>query len=84
MSPKELDVIASREVESQVIVAPETRDLTTLAASLTRWLAERLPKGEDLEVQSLAYPSGAGQSHETVLFDISWRSGGCSCGSIGS
>jgi aminoglycoside phosphotransferase (APT) family kinase protein len=61
---------------SDVIVAPAVRDLQVLAAELTAWLAPRLPEARDLRIENLAYPSGAGQSHETVLFDLSWSEGG--------
>lgn len=61
---------------SDVIVAPETRDLADLATSLERWLATRLPGAEGIRVTNLAYPRGAGQSHETVLFDAQWNEGG--------
>lgn len=61
---------------SDVIVAPETRDLGDLARGLTGWLAERLPEAADLRLSNLAYPRGAGQSHETILFDAAWREHG--------
>ena len=61
---------------SDVIVAPETRDLDDLCARLTGWLEERLPRAEGLALANFAYPRGAGQSHETILFDASWREGG--------
>lgn len=58
------------------IVAPETRDLDGLAGQLTAWLSERLPEADALKVEALAYPMGAGRSHETILFDAVWREGG--------
>jgi len=61
---------------SDVIVAPETRDLEQLAARLGDWLASRIPGATDIAVDNLAYPRGAGQSHETVLFDAHWTKGG--------
>src|SRR5207247_7603985 len=61
---------------SDVIVAPAVRDLQVLASELAAWLAPRLPEGRDIRVENLAYPFGAGQSHETVLFDLSWSQGG--------
>ncbi|MBU6266095.1 MAG: phosphotransferase family protein [Sphingomonadales bacterium] len=60
---------------SDVIVAPETRDLDDLAASLVTWLSERMPAAQGLQVVNLDYPRGAGQSHETILFDVEWRNG---------
>jgi aminoglycoside phosphotransferase (APT) family kinase protein len=61
---------------SDVIVAPHTRDLDELAARLAGWLATRLPGARDIRVDNLAYPRGAGQSHETVLFDAHWTDAG--------
>jgi aminoglycoside phosphotransferase (APT) family kinase protein len=58
---------------SDVIVAPETRDLDQLEQQLTRWIAAKLlPHASDIQLTNLAYPRGAGQSHETILFDASW------------
>ena len=57
------------------IVAPETRDLGELAASLTQWLSKRLPGSRDIAISNLSYPLGAGMSHETILFDAAWREG---------
>lgn len=59
-----------------VIVAPETRDLETLAGQLAAWLEPRIPQAKDVRVENLAYPHGAGRSHETILFDASWTEGG--------
>lgn len=59
-----------------MIVAPETRDLETLAASLRGWLQDRMPGADDLRVIDLHYPLGAGMSHETILFDAEWRERG--------
>lgn len=61
---------------SDVIVAPETRDLVELASKLRSWLAPKLPGAMGLEIVDLAYPRGAGQSHETILFDATWTEGG--------
>lgn len=61
---------------SDVIVAPETRDLGELAGELTRWLAGKMPQASGITVENLAYPRGAGQSHETILFDARWSEGG--------
>lgn len=61
---------------SDVIVAPETRNLEELAGRLCAWLAERMPRARDIAINNLAYPRGAGQSHETILFDARWIEGG--------
>ena len=61
---------------SDVIVAPETRDLEELAGSLQHWLSGQLSGATGIVVANLAYPRGAGQSHETVLFDAHWTQGG--------
>lgn len=61
---------------SDVIVAPETRDLEELSSSLASWLAGRIPGARNMTVDSLAYPRGAGQSHETILFDARWQADG--------
>jgi len=61
---------------SNVIVAPETRDLADLAATLTGWIAERMPQAAGLRLSNFDYPRGAGQSHETILFDAHWQQGG--------
>ena len=63
---------------SDVIVAPETRDLEVLAAKLRDWLGGRMPGARDIAITNLAYPRGAGQSHETILFDAAWRRNGTS------
>lgn len=56
-----------------IVVAPEVRNLGSLAAQLTPWLGSRLTDVADLSVSNLTYPHGAGQSHETILFDVSGR-----------
>ena len=61
---------------SDVIVAPETRDLDELAARLAGWLAGQIAGAKDIRIDNLSYPRGAGQSHETVLFDARWTEGG--------
>lgn len=58
------------------IVAPRQRDLDELACQLASWLATKLPQTRDLSIANLAYPSGAGMSHETILFDAVWREDG--------
>jgi aminoglycoside phosphotransferase (APT) family kinase protein len=59
-----------------VLVAPEVRDLAPLAGQLVAWMGGQLPKARDIRVANLSYPSGAGLSHETILFDASWTEGG--------
>ncbi len=59
---------------SDVIVAPQTRDLADVAAVLGRWLSGVLDA--DVRVDHLDYPRGAGQSHETILFDAHWHAAG--------
>lgn len=61
---------------SDVIVAPQTRDLDDLASDLANWLGGKMPGARDIRIDNLAYPRGAGQSHETVLFDAHWTEGG--------
>ena len=61
---------------SDVIVAPQTRDLVELAENLRGWVGERMPDARDLCIVDLSYPRGAGQSHETVLFDVAWTRDG--------
>jgi aminoglycoside phosphotransferase (APT) family kinase protein len=58
------------------LVAPEVRDLDPLAHQLVAWMGGRMPEARDIHVANLTYPSGAGQSHETILFDASWTEGG--------
>ncbi|HEY3694736.1 phosphotransferase family protein [Phenylobacterium sp.] len=59
-----------------VIVAPAVRDLSVLASQVAEWLRERIPGAQDLRVVDLTYPRGAGQSHETILFDAVWNEAG--------
>jgi len=61
---------------SEVIVAPETRDLTSLGRQLRAWLSTKLPDAKDIGISNLAYPRGAGQSHESILFDADWSADG--------
>ena len=58
-----------------VLVAPEVRDLAPLAKQLAAWMSGKMPEASDIRVENLTYPSGAGQSHETILFDASWTEG---------
>ena len=61
---------------SDVIVAPSTRDLEVLAGKMTQWLGEQMPGASDIRLTDFSYPKGAGQSHETILFDARWSEGG--------
>jgi aminoglycoside phosphotransferase (APT) family kinase protein len=61
---------------SDVIVAPETRDLADLARDLAAWMQGKMPGAEAIRLDNFDYPRGAGQSHETILFDATWREGG--------
>ena len=57
------------------VVAPETRDLEVLAATLVDWLGRQMPAARAIRLEDLRYPLGAGMSHETILFDARWREG---------
>lgn len=61
---------------SDLIVAPETRDLGDLARDLGAWLARRMPDAQGLRIDNFDYPRGAGMSHETILFDAHWTENG--------
>lgn len=61
---------------ADTIVAPETRDLGLLSEKLTQWMAARMPGATAIQIDGLSYPSGAGQSHETILFDMQWTEAG--------
>jgi len=52
------------------------RDFSVLAGQLGDWLADRLDDATDLRLENFEYPRGAGQSHETILFDAHWRAAG--------
>lgn len=54
------------------IVSPRVRDLDQLAAQLSVWLASKVFASNGVQIANLSYPSGAGMSHETILFDASW------------
>jgi aminoglycoside phosphotransferase (APT) family kinase protein len=58
---------------ADTLVAPNVRDLEELAGQLARWLGGRLPQAAEFRLHDFAYPSGAGMSHETILFDASWH-----------
>ncbi len=61
---------------SDVIVAPETRDLADLARDLAAWMQRQMPQAANIVLENFDYPRGAGQSHETILFDARWTEGG--------
>ena len=61
---------------SEIIVAPEMRDLDDLATTLSAWLEAKLAPSGGVNVSNFSYPKGAGQSHETILFDAAWNAGG--------
>lgn len=61
---------------SDVIVAPETRDLDELSGQLAGWLGRQMPEASDLRLANFDYPRGAGMSHETILFEARWRENG--------
>jgi aminoglycoside phosphotransferase (APT) family kinase protein len=60
---------------SDVIVAPSTRDLEDLSKQLADWMQSRMPDAREIAIDNLEYPRGAGQSHETILFDAHWSEG---------
>lgn len=62
--------------EEAAIVAPRVRDFETLSCDLGAWLRSRMPDAKDLRIENLAYPKGAGRSHETIPFDAIWTEGG--------
>ena len=70
------DVKLGEPAVSDLIVAPETRDLDELATELAGWLGQQMPDAHDIRIDNLDYPRGAGMSHETILFDAHWREGG--------
>ena len=59
-----------------VIVAPSVRDLEELERQLTDWMHRRMADADQLRLTNFAYPFGAGRSHETILFDATWKEGG--------
>lgn len=61
---------------SDLIVAPQVRDLEALSRHLEGWMLRQMPQARDLRLENLAYPIGAGRSHETILFDAAWTEDG--------
>jgi aminoglycoside phosphotransferase (APT) family kinase protein len=61
---------------SGILVAPSIRELPTLARQLEEWLSAKMPNAKAVRVENLDYPRGAGQSHETILFDAAWTEDG--------
>src|SRR3989442_14706675 len=39
-------------------------------------MSARMPEASELRIENLTYPRGAGQSHETILFDACWSEKG--------
>jgi len=62
--------------EAGIFVAPSRRDFDTLSASLRQWFSSRLPTATDIDLINFEYPTGSGQSHETILFDAAWTQDG--------
>lgn len=56
------------------VVADKGRDLHVTKVTLERWLASQLGVAA-VEVANLTYPTGAGISNETILFDAEWTDG---------
>ncbi len=71
-----MSLAANSRNSEKIIVAPSVRDLDRLGVQVSGWLASRLNKAEHIVLSNLNYPSGAGQSHETILFDAAWTTGG--------
>ena len=57
------------------VVAPNVRDLEEFSATLVGWFAAKMLQAHDIRLSNLSYPLGAGMSHETILFDATWREG---------
>src|SRR5262245_56024588 len=53
-----------------------SRDEGAMAATLTPWLAGKLPEGADPEVVLSGASDANGMSSETILADISWTEDG--------
>jgi aminoglycoside phosphotransferase (APT) family kinase protein len=66
---------ANEPSQAPGIVAPNVRDLASLASTLAAWLSAHMPGARDIKVDNLSYPLGAGMSHETILFDTRWNEG---------
>lgn len=61
---------------SDIIVAPNVRDLDELSTGLAQWLSGHIAGSRNVTIAGLTYPRGAGQSHETILFDAHWQVAG--------
>lgn len=67
---------SSPTLSASGIVAPNVRDLDVLRGELAEWLASRILGSSEIVISALRYPSGAGLSHETILFSAH-RSSAC-------
>ncbi|MGH0037369.1 MAG: phosphotransferase family protein [Myxococcota bacterium] len=56
--------------------APQGRDFEQTRRVLARWLAERIPDAQNLEVGALSGPSATGFSSDTLIFDLAYDQGG--------
>ena len=57
-----------------VIAADRGRDFAATATRLAAWLEGRI--GAPVRLDDLTYPTGAGLSNETILFDATWEQAG--------
>lgn len=53
-----------------------SRDTDAMAATLTGWLAARLPDGADVAIELSGASDANGMSSETILADVTWTEGG--------
>lgn len=53
-----------------------SRDTDAMAATLTGWLADRLPEGADVEIALSGASDANGMSSETILADVTWTEKG--------
>ncbi|NPC96675.1 phosphotransferase family protein [Nocardioides sp. zg-DK7169] len=68
------EAAASPRVE--MTIKTTDTDLDEVRRRLTRWLAEQLDADEEPEVSNLRRPEHSGMSSISMLFDLSWRTGG--------
>lgn len=60
-----------QDTPGEPVLADKGRDLAATRDVLARWLEDRLGSS-DVTVSGLHYPTGAGASNETVLFEAAW------------